>query len=564
MKGRGSIALSAAIAIAALAPGAAHAATQSCAVAGKTISANGGARVFTTGKAQHRFVYVCAYRPGKSLLLVHEHPERRTPVSIGFRGAVLNGARVTWQQDRCIPLHCTITTRTLDITSRKVVRHATSNADSVTSYVAPNGSFVLKTADGHGGVYLTSYDSSGKHLLDSVYLEDLDRIAIGDGIVYWRHGSELRSASLAGKALAIEATASGPAHGSCFDRGATVAANSVARVFSVGPPGSRVLYACRYGSAPRRLLTESANDFTRTEAGSVLLDGALVTYERVYCPGGIANCRHLVRTLDLRTGAVVAQDEKADDATDLVGAWRGSFVLWTDDGVIANHVIVAGPDGEQEVGHGRIERSSVAIGKGIVYWTAADGIHSARIPTPPPLDANSSACAERGTTVDASEAGRVYALWTAPRPRVFACLYGHKARLLGRLNYGAAVANKTFVRDVALNGSLLTYATETCGADLAQGCHQRVITVSLRGGTVTRSFAADAAFTPVLVIASDGSFAVGYEEAAGGADIVAVGPGGARVLDRADSGIDIWSLGLGANGNVYWYHGDELRTGRLS
>jgi hypothetical protein len=111
------------------------------------------------------------------------------------------------------------------------------------------------------------------------------------------------------------------------------------------------------------------------------VNGRLVTFDELSCPGTIANCRHLIRTVNLRTGAVVREAEARADGVEVFGAPNGSFVIWTDDGVIAQHLFVVGPEGSEEVASGRFGRESVAVGEGIVYWTDDAGtVHSAPVP----------------------------------------------------------------------------------------------------------------------------------------------------------------------------------------
>jgi hypothetical protein len=51
--------------------------------------------------------------------------------------------------------------------------------------------------------------------------------------------------------------------------------------------------------------------------------------------------------------------------------------VWTDDGVIAQHLYVVGADGSTELDSGAIDRDSVAVGDGVVYWTNAGELRSA-------------------------------------------------------------------------------------------------------------------------------------------------------------------------------------------
>jgi hypothetical protein len=117
--------------------------------------------------------------------------------------------------------------------------------------------------------------------------------------------------------------------------------------------------------------------------GDVHVTSRLVTFSEVICPTSTGNCRHHARTVDLRSGEVVREGESSDDEVALFGAPSGSFVLWTDTGGFRNYLYVVGPEGSEEVVEAQnVNKDTVAVGDGIVYWTYRDDgtVSSAPVP----------------------------------------------------------------------------------------------------------------------------------------------------------------------------------------
>ncbi|MEA2450444.1 MAG: hypothetical protein QOG63_2376, partial [Thermoleophilaceae bacterium] len=168
--------------------------------------------------------------------------------------------------------------------------------------------------------------------------------------------------------------------------------------------------------------------------------------------------------------------------------------------------------------------------------------------------APANACAQRGEKIEANASARVFSYYKGAHPRVYGCVYGQKPRFLGRYNlHPTPVPNATMLLDgLVLHGRLATISKEACGPTTGGGCTERVKTIDLGSGAITRA-AHGFGGRPNVVTAPDGSFAFGLLRGRGGEAIVGAGPHGARVLDQAATGIDIWSLKLGANLTATWH-----------
>jgi hypothetical protein len=190
VKGGVLAALGAAIVIGAIAPGAAQAASPSCATRGHTVAANDTARVYSYGRKHRRYVYVCQYARGTGRLIVHEQPI----ATLRLAAAVLNGRLLTAATFSC-NIKCRWRTVTIDTNNGRVLVRAIAT-DVLQLVVAPNGTFVQRTYSGVGGASLDLYGPEGVRNLDSGFA-DIANVALSrNGILYWTHDGESRVAEI--------------------------------------------------------------------------------------------------------------------------------------------------------------------------------------------------------------------------------------------------------------------------------------------------------------------------------------------------------------------------------
>jgi hypothetical protein len=159
--------------------------------------------------------------------------------------------------------------------------------------------------------------------------------------------------------------------GGCRDRGATVLANGVARVFE--DDGLR--YGCVYrgDGPPRRLAVAGSLRFVR-------LVGGLVSYADVSCTAD--GCSYDARTVNLRTGRRTRRFRALGRPRSTALGRNGSFAVITqsnsDERAYMVHAVRNDGPVLLDVGP-EIEPRSLALGGGRVYWTVAGGPRSAQL-----------------------------------------------------------------------------------------------------------------------------------------------------------------------------------------
>ena len=378
------------------------------------------------------------------------------------------------------------------------------------------------------------------------------------------------------------AAASAKAPGGCAERGTTVEASSQARVYWVPAKGDQRVYrGCVTGGRSFELgrrAPSTATNYSDPFFEQVQLGGRIVTYANETCgpSDGTFGCRHDARSVNLRTGKVIAQDSFRGSDFVLVAATNGSFATANFYGIGPEQdVTFTTPDGTTQLDHGgptgpqtgtRVDPSSLAVGDGTVYWLRDGAPRSAAVETgfghtPQPATGHAKRrkdqlCKGPGRTIAADGTSRIYSVGKRYHRSYYACRFGSGQRLLLMRDRGwdpnASVFGGDTLYDAFARGRFITYSRIKVG--FGSNAAPRIRSVDLATGKIVSHLSLPSRGWQVFPLAG-GSFV--FSDSAPAVDVV--GPGGVRLLD---SGPPLDSVAVAPH-QVYWIKDGETRSAPL-